>query len=68
MLGRIVFYRIPDSPKGIELRPAIVTRVHNPEVVNLRVLADPLDGSSRVPGLTEVRLGGDVGMWREAPE
>lgn len=64
-IGRIVHYRLELGPHKGELRPAVVTRVWGPEMVNLLVLTD--GGNDGVPcpyWATSVHTGGGEREWR----
>ena len=70
-LGDLVLYAA-DVGERVELRPAMVTRVHTPLVVNLQVYCDGddallLGSNSSVPRLS-VTCGGAIGQWRPRPK
>lgn len=63
-IGRIVHYKNTETEaqfqKGAQVVPAIITRVHSDNVVNLTVFTDSGGG---VHQKTSVSLGTDAGTW-----
>lgn len=62
-LGRIVLYRQPASEQpvnGGSVHPAVITRVHSDELVNLTVFFDAAPPAPRTSILSKAAAGGDM--------
>ena len=62
-IGRIVHYNA-FADEHVKVSPAIITRVHNEECVNLRVF---FDGRPSTP-MTSVVRGDKLGQWNWPPK